>query len=130
MTMPPASIAAIDWTSRLVHLGDHGWAALENILDPEQCRDIIKWYDDDARFRSHIIMARHGFGQGEYKYFNSDLPPLIRELRTASYEHLAPLANAWNEAMGVEVRFPSDHAEFIARCHAAGQTRATPLLLR
>src|ERR1044071_782043 len=120
----------IDWNGRLAHLGTHGWATLENILDPDTCHTIAAWYEDEARFRSHIVMARHGFGQGEYKYFNSDLPPLIRELRSALYARLAPLANAWNEAMGVAVRFPSDHAEFIERCHAAGQTRPTPLLLR
>src|SRR5438046_2010325 len=123
-------IAAIDWTSRLEHLAEYGWATLNGVLDRDECRQITKWYDDEVRFRSHIVMARHGFGQGEYKYFNAPLPQLITALRTLLYERLAPPANAWNEAMGLSVRYPNAHAEFVERCHAAGQTRPTPLLLR
>lgn len=123
-------VGSIDWTSCLAHLADHGWATIEKVLDADQCLEIGAWYDDDARFRSHVVMARHGFGQGEYKYFSYPLPPIIAALRSCVYARLAPLADAWNETMGIAVRYPSEHAEFIARCHSAGQARPTPLLLR
>jgi hypothetical protein len=127
MTSP---IAGLDWTSHFAQLGEQGWTTIDNILDADQSQAIAEWYDDDARFRSHILMARHGFGRGEYKYFNYPLPPIITTLRTELYARLAPLANTWNEAMGLSVRYPPTHAEFVARCHAASQTRPTPLLLR
>ncbi|MGH7657466.1 MAG: 2OG-Fe(II) oxygenase, partial [Gemmatimonadales bacterium] len=94
------------------------------------CRAAAALYDGGGRFRSHIMMARHGFGKGEYKYFDYPLPELINDLRTTLYPLLAPIADRWNEAMGIDVRYPATHAEFLARCHSAGQTRPTPLLLK
>ena len=87
-------------------------------------------YDEGDRFRSRVVMARHGFGRGEYQYFAYPLPDLVAGLRGAFYARLAPVANRWNEAMGIAARYPADHAAFLQRCHAAGQTRPTPLLLR
>ncbi len=125
-----ARVAAIDWTRVGGALNDRGSAVLERLLTPDECRAIASLYDDDSHFRSTVVMARHGFGRGEYKYFAYPLPDLIAALRPALYAHLAPLANAWNESMATAVRYPDDHASFIARCHKAGQKRPTPLLLR
>ena len=111
-------------------LDAHGWALFEKLLTPADCDAIAAMYEDDSRFRSHIVMARHGFGRGEYKYFSYPLPDRIGALRTALYQQLAPIANRWNELMGIDVRFPDAHADFIARCHKAGQARPTPLLLQ
>src|SRR6201991_2704066 len=111
-------------------LDAQGWAVLPGLLDPEQCEDIAAGYDDDAQFRSRVVMARHGFGRGEYKYFSYPLPDPLGELRTAAYTHLVPIANRWNEAMGIDVRYPEKHGDFIERCHKAGQSRPTPLLLQ
>jgi uncharacterized protein len=111
-------------------LDAHGWALFEKLLTPADCDAIAAMYEDDSRFRSHIVMARHGFGRGEYKYFSYPLPDRIGALRTALYQQLAPIANRWNESMGIDVRFPDAHADFIARCHNAGQARPTPLLLQ
>src|SRR5438874_233578 len=124
------TIDAINWTEVTSHLEAQGWATIENVLDADQCRAIAGLYDDGERFRSVVVMARHGFGQGEYKYFGYPLPPVITDLRTALYACLAPLANRWNEAMDIAVRYPDTHSQFVARCHEAGQNRATPLLLR
>ena len=123
-------VQAYDWTHIATHLDAHGWAMLEGILAPEECRAIAELYEGGGRFRSTVVMARHGFGRGEYKYFAYPLPEIIADLRTSLYPRLAPIADRWNEAMGIDVRYPAEHAEFIARCHAAGQTRPTPLLLR
>jgi hypothetical protein len=129
-----ASIAsrlhAYDWTDLGTHLDMYGWAPLHGILRAGECTALSGLYEDGGRFRSHIVMARHGFGRGEYKYFAYPLPPIISELRTSIYPRLAPIADRWNEAMGIDVRYPADHAAFIDRCHAAGQTRPTPLLLQ
>jgi uncharacterized protein len=111
-------------------LDAQGWALLEGLLSPAECAAIAGHYGDDRHFRSQVIMARHGFGRGEYKYFRYPLPPTVERLRTELYPRLAPIANRWNEAMGIDVRYPAVHEEFIARCHAAGQTRPTPLLLQ
>ncbi len=123
-------VEAIDWTEVQVDLDRHGWATCGRILTVEECRALAGLYDEDGPFRSRIVMARHGFGRGEYKYFRYPLPEIVTELRTALYPRLAPIANRWNEAMRLEVRYPPRHAEFLERCHGAGQTRPTPLLLQ
>ncbi|HEX6534044.1 MAG TPA: 2OG-Fe(II) oxygenase [Gemmatimonadaceae bacterium] len=123
-------VSAYDWTEAGRSLDAHGWAMLEGVLSAEECAAIARLYDDGGRFRSHIVMARHGFGRGEYKYFAYPLPDIIADLRAALYRRLAPIANRWNEAMGIDVRYPAEHASFLERCHAAGQTRPTPLLLQ
>ena len=102
---------------------------MPKLLSANECETVAILYQKDEGFRSKVVMARHGFGRGEYKYFAYPLPPLIEALRTALYPDLAPIANRWHEAMGMEVRFPAAHTQFITRCHAAGQTRPTPLLL-
>ena len=134
-TAPSASeatspIEAIDWLAVAVDLDAQGWAVVPRLLSGEACDAVTELYEGGAAFRSQVVMARHGFGCGEYKYFASPPPPRVKGLRTSLYPHLAPLANRWHERMGVDVRFPADHAAFIARCHAAGQARPTPLLLR
>jgi uncharacterized protein len=123
-------VAAVDWASVSTHLDGYGWAMFRKLLTADECETIAGLYDDDRRFRSHIVMARHGFGRGEYKYFAYPLPDIVTELRTSLYPRLAPIANHWNELMSIDVRFPDGLAEFIRRCHKAGQTRPTPLLLQ
>jgi hypothetical protein len=123
-------VEAIDWTSVSTHLDGHGWAMFPKLLTAGECKAIAGLYGDDRRFRSHVVMARHGFGRGEYKYFAYPLPDIIAQLRAALYPRLAPMANRWNASMGIDVRYPDAHAEFIDRCHKAGQTRPTPLLLQ
>jgi uncharacterized protein len=111
-------------------LDEQGFALRRGYLDADQCQQIAGRYDDSAGFRSRVIMARHGFGRGEYQYFKYPLPDLIQHLRERLYAELAPIANRWNEQLGSEHRFPETHAGFLGRCHAAGQQRPTPLLLR
>jgi uncharacterized protein len=111
-------------------LDEHGYAVVRGWLDPARCGDLAGWYADDHRFRSTIVMARHGYGRGEYRYFRYPLPPLVTELRGALYAALAPTANAWSERLGARERFPGALPELLDRCHAAGQERPTPLLLR
>jgi uncharacterized protein len=125
-----ARVAAVDWAGTSTDLDAHGWAMLDTLLTPQECRAIAGLYDDADRFRSQVVMARHGFGRGEYKYFAYPLPEIVAELRTALYPRLAPIANRWNASMGIAVRFPEAHAAFLERCHRAGQTRPTPLLLQ
>jgi len=123
-------IHAVDW-NRIYHdLDTRGSAVLERLLSADECKALADLYPGDSVFRSRVVMARHGFGQGEYKYFSYPLPDIIAELRTTLYPRLAPIANRWHEAMGMEVRFPAKQADFIARCHAAGQSKPTPLLLQ
>ena len=123
-------IEVVDWDRVSQDLNAQGSAIVERLLSPNECESIASLYPRDDIFRSHIVMGRHGFGRGEYKYFNYPLPGLIENLRTAVYPHLAPIANEWNAAMSIDVRFPESHAEFIVRCHEAGQVRPTPLLLQ
>jgi hypothetical protein len=111
-------------------LDREGWARLGGLLTPNECSALIASYDDDARFRSKVVMARHGFGRGEYKYFAYPLPGRVARLRETFYPRLAPIANRWNERLGSDVRFPPTLGEFLKRCHDAGQTRPTPLLLK
>ena len=127
---PSERVEAMDWERVSANLDAQGWALLPSLLNAQECARMAALYGEDPLFRSRIVMARHGFGQGEYKYFAYPLPPLATTLRGALYRHLAPLANCWHEAMGLPTRFPARHAEFMKRCHAAGQTRPTPLLLR
>ena len=124
-----ARIDAVDWARVGTDLDGAGSAVIEQLLTPAECTQLASLYRDDGLFRSRVVMARHGFGRGEYKYFAYPLPALVAQLRTAVYPRLMPIANRWNESMGVAVRYPAQHADFIARCHAAGQTRPTPLLL-
>ncbi|MCX8474154.1 MAG: 2OG-Fe(II) oxygenase [Sphingomonas sp.] len=120
----------IDWTSAADALDTQGWAVLPGLLDPAACGEVAALYDDPRRFRSQVIMARHGFGRGEYRYFAYPLPGPVQALRTRLYPPLAAIANRWHARMGIERRFPAAHADWLAQCHAAGQVRPTPLLLR
>jgi hypothetical protein len=125
-----ASVEALDWAAMAASLDAHGCATTDSLLTPDECTALAGLYASDAPFRSRIIMARHGFGRGEYKYFAYPLPDLIQALRTALYPHLAELANRWNAAMNIVVRYPAEHAAYLQRCHKAGQPRPTPLLLQ
>jgi hypothetical protein len=125
-----AAIDALDWAAIKHELDAYGCAVAPKLLSPETCREFAALYPDDARFRSRIVMAAHGFGRGEYKYFAYPLPERIVALRRGFYSKLAPIADRWNDTMGVSVSYPAEHDAFLARCHAAGQTRPTPLLLR
>ncbi len=125
-----ARVDAVDWTQATSDLDAQGCAVLKNLLSPGECRALAALYPDDNHFRSRIVMGRHGFGRGEYKYFSYPLPQLIAELRPALYARLRDTANRWNEAMGINIRYPQSHEAFLKRCHAAGQTRPTPLLLQ
>jgi uncharacterized protein len=123
-------LAALDWQRIAQDLDDHGNAVITNLLSPSDCGAIADWYARDALFRSRVVMASHGFGRGEYKYFAYPLPQLIGTLRESFYPWLAPIANRWNESLRVAMRYPPTLAEFLARCHAAGQKRPTPLMLQ
>jgi hypothetical protein len=123
-------IDGIDWEAVRTDLDGQGWAVLPGLLSAAECDATAALYGPGPMFRSHVVMARHGFGLGEYRYFAYPLPPLVAGLRTALYPRLAPIANRWNERMGIDVRFPDEHAAFLDRCHRAGQARPTPLLLR
>ena len=120
----------IDWTAAAEALDTNGWAVLPRLLDPDTCARIAALYDSPEHFRSQVVMARHGFGRGEYRYFAYPLPDPVQALRTLLYPPLADIANRWHARMGLDRRFPASHAEWLASCHAAGQTRPTPLLLR
>jgi hypothetical protein len=131
-TLAPVAerLAAIDWRPIGEELDGYGSAILPAILSAEECESLAALYPTDPPFRSRIVMARHGFGRGEYKYFAYPLPELVGELRSSLYPLLAEIANRWSEALGGEVRYPDEHAAFLERCHRAGQTRPTPLLLQ
>jgi hypothetical protein len=123
-------LTALDWAAIGTQLDSFGCATTGPLLTPDECAALSERYDEDAIYRSRVIMARHGFGRGEYKYFAYPLPETIAALRTALYPLLAAVANRWNEQMGLTQRYPTGHAAWLKRCHAAGQPKPTPLLLR
>jgi uncharacterized protein len=125
-----AETGDVDWTRVAEDLDAKGFAVMPRLLLPDQCRAVAGLYADDEHFRSRVVMARHGFGRGEYKYFAYPLPDLIGELRAELYPHLARTASLWNMQMGVDVQYPPNHADFLKRCHGSGQVRPTPLLLQ
>ena len=128
--MTTTRIQDLPWEAIAADLDRQGWAILPKLLTAGQSDGIAGLYGDTPAFRSHVVMARHGFGRGEYRYFAYPLPSLVQQLRTDLYPNLAPVANAWHARMGNAVRFPATHAAFLERCHAAGQTLPTPLLLQ
>jgi hypothetical protein len=123
-------VEMLNWAQITTDLNEQGSALLRNVLTPEECISLSSLYPNEEGFRSRVVMGRHGFGSGEYKYFSYPLPRIVQELRTSLYRELAPIANNWNKSMGIDVQYPNEHAEFIRRCHEAGQTRPTPLLLQ
>ncbi len=123
-------MSTLNWNRIARDLDEHGWAIQPALLDSRQCDDLAALYRPAVGFRSHVVMQRHGFGRGEYRYLSHPLPPLVQDLRTTLYPHLTPVANRWHERMRLETRFPDEHDAFLARCHAAGQTLPTPLLLQ
>jgi hypothetical protein len=123
-------VATLDWQRIAASLDSDGCALIEAVLSVDECEALAATYDSAERFRSRIVMARHGFGRGEYKYFDHPLPAIVAGLRTALYPPLAKIATRWNETLGIETRYPEDHAAFLERCHRAGQTKPTPLLLQ
>jgi hypothetical protein len=130
---PPMSIPALqaqDWPAVEQSLYANGNALLPGLLTPAQCEELAAMYEQDKHFRSRIVMARHGFGLGEYKYFAYPLPNLLAQLREALYSRLAPIANHWNRLMGMDVHYPETLPAFLDHCHAAGQVRPTPLILK
>ena len=122
--------ARYDWVTVEHALDAHGNAVLPRLLTARQCRGLSALYPDEARFRSRIIMARHGFGRGEYQYFAYPLPPLLDCLRHALYARLAPIANRWNQQLRKDTQYPPELDAFLQRCHRAGQARPTPLMLQ
>ncbi|WP_434652632.1 2OG-Fe(II) oxygenase [Pseudomonas sp. R3-56] len=133
--MPPKSslprpIADLDWPALEQDLDQDGCAIIRNLLPAALCLELRGLYSDPGLFRSRVVMARHGFGRGEYQYFAYPLPKVVQQLRQSLYPRLVPLANRWNDCMGLPVRYPEQHADFIRRCHDAGQQRPTPLLLQ
>ncbi|MEA2966559.1 MAG: uncharacterized protein QOI46_6657 [Alphaproteobacteria bacterium] len=123
-------IGAIDWARIAADLDAHGCATTGRLLSAQQCAELAETYATDAPFRSRVVMARHGFGRGEYKYFAYPLPEPVAVLRAALYPPLADIANRWNQAMAIDLRYPREHASYLARCREAGQAKPTPLLLQ
>lgn len=123
-------VDALDWPAVSHDLDAYGCAVIRELVSPARCDELAALYWDEALFRSRIDMRRHGFGSGEYKYFSYPLPDVVGALRAALYPHLATIANRWNAAMGIDVYYPAEHGDYLARCHRAGQLRPTPLLLR
>jgi uncharacterized protein len=123
-------VAKYDWVKISEELSSQGCAVIERLLSPYECRQVAALYSKEEHFRSHVHMARHGFGRGEYRYFKYPLPELLSGLRTALYPHLAVIANDWNARMSIQRRYPAQHVDFLEECHNAGQTRPTPLLLQ
>jgi len=131
LNLPPIDrVTGLDWERIASDLDDKGYAVVPRLLTRGDCADVIALYDGPAAFRKRVVMEKHGYGRGEYQYFAYPLPDLVAALRAAFYPHLVPIANRWHEAMGIDVRFPDDHAAFLRRCHDAGQVRPTPLILK
>lgn len=131
-SMPEAihRLEKFDWARVSRDLDEYGCAQIERLLSSSQCEALRAMYPDETLFRSRVVMARHGFGRGEYQYFRYPLPPILEELRTGLYPHLVPVANRWNEAMEINIRYPEKHSDFLRKCHAAGQVNPTPLVLQ
>ncbi|SFB82906.1 hypothetical protein SAMN05216344_1045 [Polaromonas sp. OV174] len=129
-TSSPLAPDVARWAETLAELSRQGSAVIPKLLDAQACEALIALYPQAQHFRSRVVMQRHGFGQGEYQYFSYPLPQTVARLRNTLYPPLVGLANAWNEAMGIAVRYPEEHADFLARCHQAGQQQPTPLLLQ
>ncbi len=123
-------VAALDWERIAVELDSQGCATVSALLSSRECAALAGTYASETAFRSRVVMSRHGFGRGEYKYFAHPLPDTVATLRTELYPPLSRIANRWNETLGIDVRYPDAHAAFLERCHEAGQTRPTPLLLQ
>ena len=124
------ALAALDWNTLQRQLDQDGCAVVRSMLSAQECDDVSALYSQHEPFRSQVMMARHGFGRGEYKYFSYPLPDLIARIRSGLYPRLVPIANRWHEQMDLPIRFPEEHVAFLERCHAAGQERPTPLLLQ
>jgi hypothetical protein len=123
-------VRALDWPAIEDSLNREGYALAGSLLTPDECRALAQGYGESTQFRSRVVMARHGFGRGQYQYYAYPLPALIAQLRAALYVPLARIANRWNEALGESARYPKQHADYLAQCHGAGQLRPTPLLLQ
>lgn len=123
------TVTEADWTELRDDLDQRGFARIDHLLDAAVCRELARLYDERERFRSRVVMRRHGFGEGEYKYFAYPLPEPVQALRQTVYPELVPLADRWAERMGLAERFPPSHEEYLGRCRAAGQSRPTPLML-
>jgi len=126
----PARVAAQDWAGLADRLDQDAYGLMPSMLTQDECRALAALYPVEARFRGRVVMEHHGYGRGEYKYFAYPLPRLVTGLRTALYRPLAAIANRWNEAMGIPLRFPREHKDYVERCHGAGQTKPTPLMLQ
>src|SRR5262245_19500209 len=123
-------LSCLDWAQIVRELDGSGYAVIGPLITPQQCASLAALYTIEEAFRSRVVMARHGYGRGEYQYFTYPLPPLVARLRTTFYPPLAEIANRWNQTMKVNVQYPLDHATFLERCHGAGQVKPTPLLLK
>ncbi|GAC1334429.1 MAG: 2OG-Fe(II) oxygenase [Beijerinckiaceae bacterium] len=123
-------LSGIDWAGINDNLDAYGCATTGRLLEREECESLVRLYPAEGVFRSRVVMARHGFGRGEYKYFAYPLPPIVAALRMELYPHLATIANRWNTSLNVGTRFPDRHEAFLARCRTSGQAKPTPLLLR
>jgi hypothetical protein len=130
MSPPSSQRSNVAWEQVRAEVDERGCAVVSALLEPAECAALTRLYDAETGFRRTIVMEHHAYGRGEYKYFDYPLPPLVAELRPALYRELAPLAVRWQDALGTGIRYPAEHAEFLERCHAAGQVRPTPLLLR
>ena len=126
---PATRLAGVDWAALERELDAGGHAVIPALLGAQECQTLVALYPGEPGFRSRVVMARHGFGKGEYKYFDYPLPGLVQELRSSFYPALVPIAERWSAALATNVSYPTEHSQFLERCHAAGQAKPTPLLL-